>query len=153
MTHTSYFTVAKEAEVEEVIKGSKFIGFVSSVRSVEAALAKLGEVRARYPDATHHCWAYRIGDELRFSDDGEPGGTAGRPMLETLQKRDLDRVIGIVTRYYGGAKLGAGGLVRAYGGTLAKTLDVAGVQEVKTHGDSRCPCALHRDGRSPSAVG
>lgn len=64
---------------------------------------------------------------MRFSDDGEPGGTAGRPMLETLQRRELDRVIGVMTRYYGGTKLGAGGLVRAYGGTLAKTLDSASV--------------------------
>ncbi len=128
---TSYFTVAKEAELEEVVKGSKFIGFVSSVHSVKTALAKLEEVRATYPDATHHPWAYLIGGEMRFSDDGEPGGTAGRPMLETLQKRNLDRVLGVVTRYYGGTKLGAGGLVRAYGGTLAKTLDMAGVVEVK----------------------
>lgn len=131
VANTSYFTVAQETELEEVVKGSKFIGFVSSVQSVETALAKLEEVRVRYPDATHHCWAYLIGGEMRFSDDGEPGGTAGRPLLETLQKRGLDRVVGIVTRYYGGTKLGAGGLVRAYGGTLAKTLDVAGVVEVK----------------------
>ncbi len=135
MSKTSYFTVAKETEFEEVVKGSRFIGRVSSARSVQAALAKLEAVRATYPDATHHPWAYLIGSELRFSDDGEPGGTAGRPMLETLQKhgqkRALDRVVGVVTRYYGGTKLGAGGLVRAYGGTLAKTLDAAGVVEVK----------------------
>ena len=131
MSETSYFTVAKETELEEVIKGSRFVGFVSSVRNVEAALAKLEEVRATYPDATHHCWAYLIGAEVRFSDDGEPSGTAGRPMLETLQKRELNRVLGVVTRYYGGTKLGAGGLVRAYSGTLAKTLDAAGVVQVK----------------------
>lgn len=126
-----YFTVANETEFEEMIKGSRFIGFVSSVQSVEAALAKLEEVRAIYADATHHPWAYLIGADMRFSDDGEPGGTAGRPMLETLQKRELDRVLGVVTRSYGGTKLGAGGLVRAYSGTLAKTLDAAGVAHVK----------------------
>ena len=131
MSATSYFTVARETELEEVVKGSRFIGFVSSVQNVDAASVKLEEVRATYPDATHHPWAYLIGSEMRSSDDGEPGGTAGRPMLETLQKRELDRVIGVVTRYYGGTKLGAGGLVRAYGGTLAKTLDVAGVAQVK----------------------
>lgn len=126
-----YFTVANETELEEVIKGSRFIGFVSSVQSVEAALAKLEQVRQTYPDATHHPWAYLIGADMRFSDDGEPGGTAGRPMLETLQKRELDRALGVVTRYYGGTKLGAGGLVRAYSGTLAKTLDAARVAQVK----------------------
>ena len=131
MPETSYFTVAREAELEAVVKGSRFVEFVSAVQNVEAALGKLEEVRATYPDATHHCWAYLIGAETRFSDDGEPGGTAGRPMLETLQKRGLDRVLGVVTRYYGGTKLGAGGLVRAYGGTLSKTLDVAGTVEVK----------------------
>ena len=131
MFETSYFTVAKETELEEVVKGSRFVGFVSSVQNVEAALAKLEEIRAIYPDATHHCWAYLIGAEMRFSDDGEPGGTAGRPMLDTLQQRELDRVVGVVTRYYGGTKLGAGGLVRAYSGTLAKTLDAAGTVQVK----------------------
>jgi len=128
---TSFFTVAREGERAEEVKGSKFLAYVAPVSGVEEALEKLGIVRRRYPDATHHPWAYRVGAEVRFSDDGEPGGTAGRPMLEVLQKRGLDRVLGVVTRYYGGTKLGAGGLVRAYGGSLAKVLDEVGTVEVK----------------------
>ncbi len=126
-----YLSVAKTHVREEVVKGSRFLAFVTRVREVEGALAELAEVRARHPDATHNCWAYRVGAELRFSDDGEPGGTAGRPMLEVLQKRDLDFVLAVVARYYGGTKLGAGGLVRAYSGGLAKALDEAGVLEVR----------------------
>ncbi len=126
-----YSSVAKTHVREEIIKGSSFLAFVTRVTNVADALGKLGEVRARHADATHNPWAYRIGAELRFSDDGEPGGTAGRPMLEVLQKRDLDFVLAVVTRYYGGTKLGAGGLVRAYSGSLAKALDEAGVLEVR----------------------
>lgn len=127
----SYFTVAKAWTREERIKGSAFIAFVTPVGGVEDALEKLAAVRAEHADATHNCWAYRVGAEVRFSDDGEPGGTAGRPMLEVLQKRGLDHVLAVVTRYYGGTKLGAGGLVRAYGGSLAKALDEAGRVEVR----------------------
>lgn len=126
-----YTTVAKTHEREEVVKGSRFISFVTRVEDVETALAELQRLRARHESATHNCWAYQIGAELRFSDDGEPGGTAGRPMLEVLQRRELDRVLAVVTRYYGGVKLGAGGLVRAYSGSLAKALDEAGVLEVR----------------------
>ena len=124
-------TVARKAELEHLIKGSRFIAWVARAKSVEEANAFLEEARARYPDASHHTWAYRIGDAVRFSDDGEPGGTAGRPMLEVLTRRDLNEVAAVVTRYFGGTKLGAGGLVRAYSGTLAKALDAAGVAEVK----------------------
>lgn len=127
-----YLSVAKTHVREEVVKGSSFLALVTRVKGVDDALAKLAEVRARHPDATHNCWAYRIGAELRFSDDGEPGGTAGRPMLEVLQKRDLDFVLAVVTRYYGGTKLGAGGLVRAYGGSLAKALDETALGDALT---------------------
>ena len=126
-----YQSVARTHEREEVVKGSRFIAFVTRIKSVDDALTKLAEARVRHTDATHNTWAYRVGAELRFSDDGEPGGTAGRPMLEVLQKRGLDFVLAVVTRYYGGVKLGAGGLVRAYSGSLAKALDEAGVLEVR----------------------
>lgn len=125
-----YLTVARRAEITEVIKGSRFIGQVASISGPEDARQLLAEARAEHPDATHHCWAYRCGTEMRFSDDGEPGGTAGRPMLELILKRDLDHTAAVVIRYYGGTKLGAGGLVRAYGGTVARTLDEAGVTPV-----------------------
>lgn len=124
-------TVAKTHTREEVVKGSRFVAFVTRVKSVDDALEQLGGVRARHAEATHNCWAYRVGPEARFSDDGEPGGTAGRSMLEVLQKRELDSVLAVVTRYYGGTRLGAGGLARAYGGGLAKALDEAGVVVVR----------------------
>lgn len=101
------------------------------VKDVDDALTQLSNVRAAHAEATHNPFAYRVGPDMRFSDNGEPGGTAGRPMLEVLQKRDLDFVLGVVTRYYGGVKLGAGGLVRAYSGSLAKALDEAGTVEVR----------------------
>lgn len=127
MAHT---TVQQPVEFEEVIGGSRFIAYVWPVSSLEEANAYLGSVREQHPDATHHCSAFRVGEEQRFSDDGEPGGTAGRPMLEVLLKRNLDRVATVVVRYYGGRKLGAGGLVRAYSGAVAKALDLAGEREV-----------------------
>ncbi len=75
--------------------------------------------------ATHNCWAYRIGQDYRFNDDGEPGGTAGRPILQAIEGQGVDRVVVVVTRWYGGIKLGAGGLARAYGGTAAECLRLA----------------------------
>ena len=126
-----YLTVAKAHVREEIVKGSSFIAFVTPVQGVDDALIRLNEVRTEHEGATHNCFAYRVGAEMRFSDDGEPGGTAGRPMLEVLQKRDLDFVLAVVTRYYGGTKLGAGGLVRAYSGSLAQALDEAGALTVR----------------------
>ncbi|RBF10341.1 IMPACT family protein, partial [Xanthomonas oryzae pv. oryzae] len=81
--------------------------------------------RAAVPDATHHCWAYRFGQDYRSSDDGEPSGTAGRPILAAIDGQGFDRVVVVVTRWYGGIKLGAGGLMRAYGGTAAECLRLA----------------------------
>ena len=82
------------------------------------------------PQATHNCWAWRINFQVRSSDDGEPSGTAGRPMLNVIERRHLENVMVVVTRYYGGIKLGVGGLVRAYSGTTAKSLDRAGIIEL-----------------------
>ncbi len=126
----AHVTVAKAEQHEDVIEGSRFVGFVWPATSPEEALALLESVRRAHPEATHHCWAYRINEVQRFSDDGEPGGTAGRPMLEVILKRQLNMVAAVVVRYYGGKKLGAGGLVRAYSGAVSKALDRAGVREV-----------------------
>lgn len=126
----SYLTPAGEARHEEIVNGSRFIAIVRPIAAVEQASAMLDAVRDRHPDASHHCWAYRLGDEMRFSDDGEPGGSAGRPMLEVILKRELDRCAAVVVRYFGGKKLGVGGLVRAYGGAVARALDAAGTTEV-----------------------
>lgn len=126
----AHVTIKDETVLEEEVGGSRFIAFAKPVASLDEAFAFLAEVRELHPSATHHCHAFRVGEEQRFSDDGEPGGTAGRPMLEVILKRDLDRVATVVVRYYGGRKLGAGGLVRAYSGAVAKALDVAGEREV-----------------------
>ncbi|HEX7022038.1 MAG TPA: YigZ family protein [Trueperaceae bacterium] len=127
----SFLSIAREAEYEAVRKGSRFVAWAVRVGSEEEVTGSLEEARKRHTDASHHCWAYRVGPRVRFSDDGEPGGTAGRPMLEVLLKRELQEVLGVVTRYYGGTKLGAGGLVRAYGGTFSKALDLAGVRMIR----------------------
>ena len=126
-------TVAGEATHEDLVEGSRFIARVWPVGSVDEAEARIAGVRAEHPDATHNCWAYKVGDDLRFSDDGEPGGTAGRPMLEVMLKRGLDGCAAVVTRYFGGKKLGAGGLVRAYGAAVARALDAAGVRRLTAY--------------------
>lgn len=125
-----YRTVATRAEHEDEVLGSRFLAVAAPVASVEDAMALLAEQRSAHPDASHHTWAYRVGPHQRFSDDGEPSGTAGRPILEVILKRDLDHVAVVVVRVFGGRKLGAGGLVRAYGGAAARALDAAGVREV-----------------------
>lgn len=99
---------------------SRFLALAAPVESTEQALAFLRE--AGDPTATHNGWAYRIGRDYRFNDDGEPGGTAGRPILQAIEGQAMDRVMVVVTRWYGGIKLGAGGLARAYGGTAAECL-------------------------------
>ncbi len=127
-----YRTLRSASEHEDVVMGSRFIATVAPVDDAAQAIARLEAQRAAHPDASHHCWAYRVGAEQRFSDDGEPGGTAGRPMLEVLLKRDLDHVVAVVVRYFGGRKLGAGGLARAYGGAVARAVQTAGERDVAT---------------------
>ncbi len=105
------------------IKHSRFVAHAAPIGSAEDALAFLQQVVV--PDATHNCWAYRHGNEYRSSDDGEPAGTAGRPILAAIDGQGFDRVMVVVIRWYGGIKLGAGGLVRAYGGTAAECLRTA----------------------------
>lgn len=113
----------------EPIKGSRFRATVQPVQTDDEALAALDAVRRADPDATHHCWAFRLASGgVRCSDDGEPSGTAGRPILARLEGRDLVDVLVVVTRWYGGTKLGAGGLVRAYGRTAGDALDEVGVE-------------------------
>lgn len=111
----------------EPTKGSRFIATAVPVSDEAAAKHALAELRAEMPDATHHCSAWRIAAPSleRANDDGEPGGSAGRPILAQLQGRGLVNAAVIVTRYYGGTKLGVGGLVRAYGGAAAAALDAA----------------------------
>lgn len=119
MSDTLY-TLAGRCQHDEDIKKSRFLALAAPVQSPEQALAFVREVGD--PAATHNCWAYRIGQDYRFNDDGEPGGTAGRPILQAIEGQGIDRAVVVVTRWYGGIKLGAGGLVRAYGGTAAECL-------------------------------
>jgi uncharacterized YigZ family protein len=105
------------------VKHSRFIAHAAPAAAPETALTFLSQVADRA--ATHNCWAYRIGGEYRSSDDGEPAGTAGRPILAAIEGQGYDQVMVVVTRWFGGIKLGAGGLVRAYGGAAAECLRLA----------------------------
>jgi len=113
------------AEIDK-IKGSRFICDLAPAGETRAALEFVERVRASEPDATHHCWAFRLGSGgSRSSDDGEPGGTAGPPILRRLVSADLVDVVAVVTRYYGGTNLGTGGLIRAYGSATAAAIEAA----------------------------
>lgn len=121
---------------EIVIRRSRFIGWGAPVDTEDDALAVLERIRSEHPQATHHCYAYRVGlgtETVRFSDDGEPGGTAGKPILEVLNREDLRNAIVVVTRYFGGVQLGAGGLVRAYAQSAKMAIDAAGIVEQVRH--------------------
>lgn len=121
-------TLAAPVDHELVIKRSRFLAHVAPARSVEEADAVVARLRKELWDARHHCVALVVGthaDQQRSSDDGEPSGTAGVPMLEVLRRRGLTDVVAVVTRYFGGVLLGAGGLVRAYSGAVAEALDAA----------------------------
>lgn len=116
-------TLAGAADLQQEIKKSRFLARAAPVDDADEALAFVARVSVR--EATHNCWAYRIGANYRFNDDGEPGGSAGRPILAAIEGQGLDRVVVVVTRWFGGIKLGVGGLVRAYGGCAAECLRLA----------------------------
>ncbi len=125
-----YRTVSRKGRDEVIINKSRFIGEACPCRTEEEALAFLNEARTRYRDARHHCYAYLIGANqgiMRYSDDGEPGGTAGLPILETLQQRGVTNACVVVTRYFGGILLGTGGLTRAYRQGCKVALDASEV--------------------------
>ena len=124
-----YRTIARPGESEIEEKRSRFLGALLPVTTEEEVAAKLSELRTRYWDARHNVFAYRLreGGRSRFSDDGEPQGTAGMPVLEVLQKRDLCDCLLVVTRYFGGVLLGTGGLVRAYSQAASQAAEAAGV--------------------------
>ena len=125
-----YKSVKQCSETEYTVNRSRFIGRCFPVDSEEAALCLLSDIRKRHWDATHNCFAYRIGETAaaaRFSDDGEPGGTAGKPIMDVLTGKRLTNVLCVVTRYFGGILLGAGGLVRAYSKSAADAVTKAGM--------------------------
>ncbi len=124
----TYRAIDGEYETIVEIKKSKFIATVFGPVDSESAESFVKRIKKKYPDATHNCYAYIsdiYGQATRFSDDGEPGGTAGQPILEVLRRRGIVRSAIVVTRYFGGIKLGAGGLVSAYAGTASDALDSA----------------------------
>lgn len=124
----AYKTLLKHASDEVIIQKSRFIGHAAPVQTVDAALAFLESIRAEHRAATHNCYAYILGENagiMRYSDDGEPSGTAGIPILEVLKARGVVDCAVVVTRYFGGILLGTGGLVRAYSHTCALALDAA----------------------------
>ena len=125
---TEYLIPAKDADAEFIERRSRFIGHIFCTDTEEQALARLKQMRETYWDATHNVYAYIIKDgPTRFSDDGEPGGTAGMPVLQVLQREEIYNVTCVVTRYFGGILLGAGGLVRAYAQGSRDALNAAGV--------------------------
>ena len=125
---------------EEDIKKSRFAAYAAPVASIDEALAFFAAHSD--PEATHNCWAYRIGQEYRFNDDGEPGGTAGRPILQAIEGQGMDRVAVLVVRWFGGVKLGAGGLVRAYGGCAANCLRNGPRTEIVDLATVACACGF-----------
>lgn len=129
----NYYTAASEAVVETKIKGSRFIGQVYLCQDENRAKAILDGIRKRYYDATHNCYAWKVGIskkvQFKYSDDGEPGGTAGKPIFDQLEGAGLTDVIVIVTRYFGGTKLGTGGLTHAYSDCAAEAIKAAGTVE------------------------
>ena len=132
MSSASYLTVARTGTAEIEVKRSRFLCHVERVGSEEQARGVVERIRKQHWDARHHCSAFILGpagEVQRSSDDGEPSGTAGAPMLEVLRGRELSDVVTVVTRYFGGVLLGAGGLVRAYSDAARAGLDEAGVRQ------------------------
>ena len=139
-----YRIPASPGESELTEKRSRFLGHVRMVESEEEAKAFIAEMKRKYYDARHNCWCYAVrGGAERYSDDGEPQGSAGIPMLEVLRRRGVTNAVCVVTRYFGGVLLGTGGLLRAYTQSTADALDAAGVAVVRawTEAEARCSYA------------
>lgn len=132
------FTLATPCDYQETIRKSRFLAKAAPVSSPEEAQAFIQAVSDA--SASHNCWAWRVGGQYRFSDDGEPGGTAGRPMLTAIEGQDCDRVVVVVIRWFGGIQLGTGGLARAYGGAAAKCLQAGERVELVARVRFSCHC-------------
>lgn len=133
-------TLTGQAQYEEDIKKSRFLALAAPARSADEAMQFIAAQQV--VQATHNCWAWRIGQAYRFYDDGEPGGTAGRPILQAIESQDCDQVVVLVVRWFGGVKLGTGGLARAYGGTAAQCLRLADKVALVEERRVRCQCAF-----------
>lgn len=137
-----YLVPTKEAHVEWVEKRSRFIGHIFRTETEEEAIACIRQMREKYYDATHNVYAYIIhGGTMRYSDDSEPQGTAGMPVLEVLRRENMENILCVVTRYFGGILLGAGGLVRAYAKSAKQALDEAGISCMRLWEYIDLPCS------------
>ena len=139
---TEYYIPAGPGEASFVEKRSEFLGHVRMVETEEDAKAFVAQVKTEHYDARHNGWSYAIKDgPVRYSDDGEPQGTAGVPMLEVFQRQNVTNFVCVVTRYFGGVLLGAGGLLRAYTKSAKDALDAAGIAVVRRWVEVRLPCS------------
>lgn len=140
---TEYYIPTGDGNTEYVEKRSRFLGKVRRVETEEEARAFIEAMKKQYHDARHNCWCYLIkeGGIVRYSDDGEPQGTAGQPMLNVFQKEEITNVVCVVTRYFGGILLGAGGLCRAYTKAAKDALDAAGTSVVRRWVEVLIPCS------------
>lgn len=142
---TEYYIPTAPGDAEYVEKRSRFLGKVRHVESEEEARAFIDAMKKRYHDARHNCWCYILKDGVvRYSDDGEPQGTAGQPMLNVFQKEAVTDVVCVVTRYFGGVLLGAGGLCRAYTKSAKDALDAAGISVVRRWVEVEVPCGYNQ---------
>ena len=141
-----YYVPARDSETEFTEKRSRFIGHLWRVETEEEAREKIAQMKAKYYDARHNCWCYllREGGVTRYSDDGEPQGTAGQPMLEVFRREGVENVCCVVTRYFGGVLLGTGGLLRAYTRSAKDALQEAGIAVVRQWAQTvvECPYPL-----------
>ncbi|SMH33139.1 IMPACT family protein [Azospirillum agricola] len=145
------FTLRKNERFGQEIKKSRFLASAGPVGTEEEARRFIAGNGSQ--EAGHNCWAFRIGDLHRFNDDGEPGGTAGRPILQAIEGQEFDRVAVVVSRWFGGVLLGAGGLVRAYGGTAAACLRAAEREPIIAFATLSVTCAFADEARIRAGLG
>ena len=154
---SEYYIPTGPGEAEFTEKRSRFLGHVRMVETEDEARAFIAEMKKKYYDARHNCWCYSIRDGAeRYSDDGEPQGSAGIPMLEVLRRRSVTNAVCVVTRYFGGVLLGTGGLLRAYTKSTADALEAAGISVVRRWVETELPCSyaqLERVKQEAAAAG
>ena len=149
----TYLTLASPGQAEHTIKKSRFVGHAAQVCTPDEAMAFLQQIKLAHPGANHHAWGYSLHDgKQRYHDDGEPQGTAGLPMLDVLKKQNIVDAIVVVTRYFGGIHLGAGGLVRAYSQTAALAVQAAGIALIELCSVIRIGVDYNLYGRVQNAI-
>ena len=151
---TTYTTIRQSASAELIEKRSRFIGYAKPVTTQDEAIAFINEIKTKHWDATHNVYAYVIRGEgvSRYSDDNEPQGTAGIPTLDAIRKRGITDCVVVVTRYFGGTLLGAGGLVRAYGASAKAAIDAAGEREMVLCSSCTLACSYTLYGKLPALI-